>query len=431
MNLGENKAIIFIGDKAMNRIIRISKKYITAFFYWLGIGIVTGAVCGVVGAAFAKAIDVVTDLRHETSWLLYLLPIGGVAIVWLYKLCRVTDIGTNHVFESVRSEKPVSPLLAPAIFIGSVITHMFGGSAGREGAALQLGGSISTALAKVFRLNEKARHVLTMCGMGALFSALFGTPLGACVFAIEVVSVGRFCSAAVFPGLVASITAYGVSVMLGTTPERFIPSAVPELALMPLLKVVAIAIVGAVVSVIFCKAMHFACEKLKQIFKNGFLRAAVGGVAVILLTLAVNTTDYNGGGIHVIARIFQTGEVSNVAFIMKIIFTAITIGAGFKGGEIVPTMFIGATMGGALATFIGLNPGFGAAVGISALLCGVTNCPLATILLSIELFGSQGMIFYALSAAVSFLLSGYASLYTGQSFAFSKLTDDKAGTDNI
>lgn len=415
----------------MNRIIRISKVYILAFLGWLGLGIAIGAVCGVVGAAFAKSIEVVTELRAQASWLLYLLPVGGVAIVWLYKLCRVTDIGTNQVFESVRSEKPVSPLLTPAIFIGSVITHMFGGSAGREGAALQLGGSISTVLAKIFHLSEKARHVLTMCGMGALFSALFGTPLGACVFAIEVVSVGSFCSAAVFPGLVASIVAYGVSLLLGTTPERFVPELVPELTLTALLQVTAVAIAGAVVSVIFCKTMHFAGKQLKRIFKNELLRAAVGGAAVILLTLAVGTTDYNGGGIHVISRIFETGEVSNIAFIMKIIFTAITIGAGFKGGEIVPTMFIGATMGGALATLIGLNPGFGAAVGISALLCGVTNCPLATMLLSVEMFGAQGMVFYALSAAVSFLLSGYASLYTGQRFAFSKLTDDRVQTDNI
>jgi len=412
--------------KVMNRIIRIAKIYILAFLCWLGLGIIIGAVCGVVGAAFAKSIEFVTELRAQVSWLLYLLPIGGVAIVWLYKLCHVTGMGTNQVFESVRSEKPVSPFLAPAIFIGSVITHMFGGSAGREGAALQLGGSISTMLAKVFHLNEKARHVLTMCGMGALFSALFGTPLGACVFAIEVVSVGSLCSAAVFPGLVASLTAFEVSTLLGVAPERFVPAIVPGIGVDALLRVAVIAVAGAVVSVIFCKAMHFAAETLEKIFKNPYLRAAVGGAIVILLTLVVGTTDYNGGGINVIARIFETGEVVSIAFILKIVFTAITIGAGFKGGEIVPTLFIGATMGGVLAPLVGLNPGFGAAVGIAALFCGVTNCPLATMLLSVEMFGAEGMIFYALSAGISFLLSGYASLYTGQQFAFSKLTDESA-----
>ncbi len=404
--------------------IESAKAFGKAFIYWLVLGIAVGLICGVIGAAFSKSVSFVTELRTENEWLIYLLPLGGLLSVAIYKLCRVESLGTNQVFESIRSEKPLSFLLAPAIFAGSVITHLLGGSAGREGAALQLGGSASSLIAKIFKLDDKSRHILTICGMGAVFSAIFGTPIGACVFALEVVSVGQICSAAIFPSIVSSVTAYLVSSGLGVKPERFHIDAIPAMNIDSLWRILVVAVAAAVVSMIFCQSMHLGEKLFKKYIKNPFIRIFAGGAVVILLTLIVGTRDYNGGGVNVIERIFEEGTVRPEAFLLKIIFTVITISAGFKGGEIVPTLFIGATLGGTVGPLVGLNPAFGAATGIAAMFCGVTNCPLATFFICIELFGAEGMIFYAVAAAVSFVLSGYTSLYHSQHLIFSKLKEE-------
>lgn len=398
-----------------------TKEYVLAFLRWLFLGVALGAVCGLVGAAFSKSIQGVTALRSEYPWLLYLLPLGGLFSVALYKLCKVSGIGTDDVMESVRSEKKVPFLLAPAVFAASSISHLLGASAGKEGAALQLGGSIASVFGKIFRLDDKTHHIITMCGMGALFSAVFGTPLGACVFALEVIRVGHFCSAAFFPAMVSSITAFGISQMLGVEAERFHVNAFNEFSLDMLWRVAVIAAVGAVVSIIFCGAIHYADKLFEKAFKNAFLRIAAGGVVIVLLTLLVGTRDYNGGGNHVIERIFEGGEIRYEAFALKILFTAITIAAGYKGGEIVPTFFIGATLGAALAVPLSLDPAFAAAVGMAVLFCSVTNCPLATIIISAELFGSGGLMYYAFAAVMAFLLSGRYGLYHKQIFVFSKL----------
>ena len=395
-----------------------------AFVFWLIAGIAVGLLCGALGAAFSKSVSFVTALRAENKWLIYLLPVGGLLSVAVYKLCGVEGRGTNQVFESVRSEKPISFLLAPAVFIGSVITHLLGGSAGREGAALQLGGSVSALLAKIFRLDDKSRHILTLCGMGAVFSAVFGTPIGACVFAVEVVSVGQICSAAIFPSIISSVTAFIIAGRLGVVPERFHISSIPEAGFDSLWRVMAVAVAAAAVSIVFCKSMHFGEKFFNRYIKNPFVRIFIGGAAVVLLTLIVGTRDYNGGGIEVVERIFEQGVVRPEAFLLKIVFTVITVSAGFKGGEIVPTLFIGATLGGTLGPLAGLNPAFGAATGIAAMLCGVTNCPLATFFICVELFGAEGMVFYAVAAAVSFVLSDYTSLYHSQHLIFSKLKEE-------
>ena len=396
-------------------------EYVRAFFRWAALGLLVGVPGGALGAAFSKSVALATTLRGENGWLIFLLPVGGLVIVWTYRLCRVSGIGTNEVFEAVRSEKSVPILLAPAIFFGTALTHLLGGSAGREGAALQLGGSVATVFGKTFKLDEQDRNILTMCGMAALFSAVFGTPMGAVVFAVEVASVGRLCSTALFPCVVSSGSAVLVARALGADGERFAVGLVPEFAPDALWRVLIIAIAAAVVSMLFCWAMHTGAKLFQKAFSNEYIRVFAGGLLVIALTFALRTRDYNGGGMDVIERIFAEGIVRPEAFLLKILFTAVTIGAGYKGGEIVPTLFIGATLGGALSFLVGLSPAFGAAVGMAALFCGVTNCPLTTVLLSIELFGADGALFYMLAAFVSFLFSGYFSLYSGQHIIFSKL----------
>lgn len=401
------------------------RPYLAAFCRWLVLGLAVGVSGGALGAVFSHAVAFVTSFRGEHGWLVLLLPVGGVLIAALYRLCRVTGIGTNEVLEAVRSEKQVPILLAPAIFLGTVVTHLFGGSAGREGAALQLGGSVASVFGKIMKLDREDRNVLTMCGMAAVFSAVFGTPMAAVIFAVEVASVGKLVTSALFPAAVSSISAFCVAEILRAEAERFPVSAVPAVQTDVLLRVLLVAVAAGIVSMLFCWAMHAAAHLFQKYFKNDFLRAAAGGLLLIALTYGLQTRDYNGGGFDVIGRIFSDGTVRPEAFLLKILFTAVTIGAGFKGGEIVPTLFIGATLGGTLSFAVGLAPGFGAAVGMTALFCGVTNCPIASVLLAIELFGADGAIFYMLAAFVSFLLSGYFSLYSGQKIVFSKLKADE------
>lgn len=412
--------------KHLKKDLILARNYAIAFLYWLVLGVTTGFFCGLLGTGFSKTISFVTDFRGEHQWLIFLLPIAGLISVAVYRLCKVSGTGTNHVFESVRSEKPVPFLLAPAIFIGSALTHLCGGSAGKEGAALQLGGSVSTIISKVLHLNEKSRHIITMCGMGALFSAVFGTPLGACVFALEVISVGQICLAAIFPTFMSSITAYIIAIKFGVKPERFHIDSVPDTTPDTLWRVIIIAIAVAIISAVFCHLMHYSEKLFSKLFKNRFLRIVVGGIVIIILTLLVGSNDYNGGGINVIERIFHEGTVRPEAFVLKMIFTAITISAGFKGGEIVPSFFIGATLGATLASLVGLSPAVGAAVGMASMFCGVTNCPLATSFLCVEMFGSDGLLLFAVSSFISFLLSGYTSLYSSQRLVFSKLSEDLA-----
>lgn len=405
--------------------IQKTKSYCLAILKWVILGGIIGFICGLVGVAFAKSISYVTDFRASNNWILYFLPLGGIAIVLIYKLCRVTNLGTNEVFRFVRGEKQIRILLAPAIFLGSVITHLCGGSSGREGAALQIGGSISSFCGELLNLDNRSRHILTMCGMAAVFSAVFGTPLGAFIFAIEVVSVGTFCSAAFLPGIISSYTAFYVSILFKISPERFHLNSVPNFDFEILYKVVIISVCAALVSFVFCKTMHFSHSFFKKYFKNEFLRIFVGGILIILLTIILGTSDYNGSGTNIIENIFESGKVRYEAFILKILFTAITIGVGFKGGEIVPTLFIGATFGATMGILLGLDPAFGAALGISALFCGVTNCPIATLFICMELFSGEAMSYLALSAIISFVISGYTGLYSGQKFVFSKISAEK------
>ncbi len=403
---------------------RDSAVYVSAFVKWTFFSLIVGALGGGIGAVFSHLISYVTDVRMNNDWLLYLLPLGGVVIAFIYHILKVEHKGTNDVFEAVRSEEKVPCRLVPAIVLGAGITHLLGGSAGKEGAALQIGGSVATLIGRIFRTDEKDRHILTVSGMAAVFAAVFGTPIGAAIFAVEVVSVGVMSLSALYPSFASALVAYLVAVKLGVHPERFNVDIVPELTGENILKVGGAAVIAALVSIIFCLAMKHSHKAMEKYIGNSYLRAAVGGVAVILLTMLIGTRDYNGSGLHIIEGIFHGEEVSKAAFLLKIIFTAITIGSGFRGGEIVPTLFIGATLGFTMADFVGLPVAFCAAIGMVALFGSVTNCPIATVFLALELFGGEGIIFYALAIFLSFVLSGYFSLYTGQKIVFSKVKDE-------
>lgn len=398
------------------------RNYLITFLKWVIVASVTGCAGGFTGGLFHESVKYVTELHSVNGYLIFFLPFGGLLIALMYKGMKLSnDPGTNIVLSSVRSHNEVPIIIAPLIFASTVITQLFGGSAGREGAALQLGGSIGRQIGKIFRLDEKDVHIVIMCGMSAVFSALFGTPLTAVLFAIEVISVGVFYYSALVPCLISSVAAFSVSSLMGASPLFFLIENIPEAQLLPLIKTVALGALCAVVSIIFCIALKNTAKLFKKLFKNPFIRIFVGGCGVAALTLLVNTRRYNGTGMEYVEFIFSGGEAFWYDFILKIIFTAITISAGFKGGEIVPTMFIGASFGCFAGGILGLDPQFSAAVGLVATFCGVVNCPVASIILSVELFGAEGLLFFAAAAFVSYMLSGYYGLYSSQKILYSKL----------
>ena len=392
--------------------------YVQTLFKWVLLGGVIGAVGGVVGSLFHLGVNYATAIRGAHPWILYLLPVGGLAIVGLYKLCHLEGKGTNAIIESVHFGESVPILLVPVIFVSTVITHLCGGSAGREGAALQIGGGLGYEAGKLLHLGEKDLPLATLCGMSGVFSALFGTPLTATVFALEVISVGVLYYAGLVPCITAAMAAFGVSTLMGVEPTRFTVS-MPPVTLETMVPVVALAILCAVVSILFCRGLHGVEHLLKRTLKNPYLRVAVGAAVLIGLTLLTNG-DYNGAGMEVIGRAIA-GQADPWAWVWKLLFTAITIGCGFKGGEVVPSFFVGAAFGCVAAGWLGLPAGFGAAMGLVSVFCGAVNCPLASIILSVELFGSGDLLYFAMACSISYLISGYCGLYSSQTILYSKL----------
>ncbi len=394
--------------------------YAVALCKWLALAALTGATCGLVGSCFAIAVSHATMLREKNAWLIWLLPLAGVCVALVYRLLRTEGQGTDDIIDAVHLGRPVSAKLLPSIFLGTVLTHLCGGSAGREGAALQMGGTIGYWASRLLRLDDRDRRTATLCGMAAFFSALFGTPLAATMFAIMAISVGELYHAAFIPAFTASLAAYGISLWMGVEPVRF-AVAVPALEASLLVRVAVLAALCGWVSSLFCAVLHVAERHAKKHVPNAFVRAALGGAAIIALTLLVGSADYNGAGMNVITAAVERGEVRPEAFALKILFTAVTMAAGFKGGEVVPCFFIGATFGCAVAPLLGLPAAFGAALGLVCVFCGATNCPVASTFLSIELFGGGGVLYFALACGVSYMLSGYSGLYSSQTILYSKL----------
>lgn len=405
--------------KAIRTALRRWGLYVRTFIKWTAAAAVIGAACGLVGTLFHFGVHEVTAFRGTHPWVLYLLPLAGLVIVGFYKLTGTDGLGTDDIIDAVHQGKLLPILLLPAIFFGTILTHLCGGSAGREGAALQMGGTIGQYLGRHFQLDDRDLRVATLAGMAAFFSALFGTPLAATVFAIMVISIGVIYHVALYPSLLAALVAYGVSIHLGVEPTRFAVS-VPEQTVGMFVRVALLGVLCALVSILFCQVMHGAGHLMKRI-RNPWLRVACGGAAIIVLTLIFGT-DYNGAGMEIVTAAVEQGTVAVPwAFLLKLIFTAITLAAGFKGGEVVPSFFVGATFGCAAAPLLGLPAGFGAAVGLAAVFCGVTNCPLASTLLAVELFGAEGLLYFALACCLSYMLSGYQGLYSSQTILYSKL----------
>lgn len=403
------------------RLLRDAASHFATSLRAIVFAVLTGIVLGFVGTAFYYGMQFVTDTRLQHPWLIFLLPGAGAAIVGLYHLLHdEKDTGTNLVLSAIHSNQNIPLRMAPLIFIATLLTHLFGGSAGREGAALQLGGSIGNSLGKLFRFDEKDQHIMIMCGMSAAFSALFGTPLAAAIFSMEVVSVGIMHYSALVPCVIASLIAHGIATACGIAPEIFPIASIPAFSPKTAIIIGVFAVLCALVSILFCTILHNAERLYKKFFQNPYIRAVVGGCIVIVLTLLVGDQTYNGTGMSVIAGCMEGNAVFPLAFLLKMLFTAATLGAGYKGGEIVPTLFIGATFGSFFATITGCSVPLCAAVGMGAVFCGVTNSPITSLLICFELFGFEGMPYFLIAIALSYMLSGYYGLYSSQKIIYSK-----------
>jgi H+/Cl- antiporter ClcA len=393
---------------------------IRVLFRWLILGCVTGAVVGLIGALFSKSIEFATSFRKSHDLIILGLPLAGLLIVFLYRLCKdYEDKGTNLVIKSIQEGKHLPITKAPLIFISTTLTHLFGGSTGRESAALQMGGSIGYNLGKFFKLNEGNIKIMTMCGMSAAFSALFGTPMTAAFMAMEIENVGVMYYSALVPCVISALMAQSIAGRMGVLGEEFSVLIVPHLNFYHAFFTGVLALLCALVSVLFCDVLKVSGKAYKKFFPNPYLRIFVGGCIVVALTFISGTRYYNGAGMDVIEMAIR-GEAPYYAFILKAIFTALTLGAGYKGGEIVPALYIGATFGCLYSQLLGFDPALCAAIGMGALFCGVTNCPISSLFICFELFGFKGMPYYLLAIAFSYTFSGYHSLYSSQKIMYSK-----------
>ena len=401
------------------------KAYLITFLKWGLFGLLMGVLGGLLGAGFHHALHFVTHLRSEHNWLIFLLPVGGLLSVGIYTLFRQrSNRGTNQIIDAVLDGEEVSPLVAPTIFLATATTHLFGGSAGREGAALQLGGATASLLSKVFKLKETDRKILIMSGMSAVFAGLFGTPLTAALFCMEFESVGTIFSPALLPCYVSAFTAAKISGLLGVHPEGLLLETATAVTLGNVWKFLILAILVSLVGILMCWVFHKAEHLAAHTFRNPWIRIVIGGVAVMALTLLVGDHRYNGAGMDMALGAVE-GNAQWFDFLLKMLFTAITLAAGFKGGEIVPTFCIGATFGCIIGALLGLDAGLCGALGLVGLFCCATNSPFASIVLSIEMFGGANLHLFALVCVVCFVLSGHSGLYSSQIIAFPKASNMK------
>ncbi len=390
------------------------------FIKWTLIAVFTGLGVGAVGSAFALCVNAAGAFWQSFRWALFLLPVSGLMIVLLYRLARAYNPrGTNLVISSISSGEEIDIKMAPLIFISTVLTHTGGGSAGREGAALQLGGSLGNLISKIIKLDAKDRNVAVMCGMSACFAAVFGTPLTAAIFCMEFISIGIMYHAALIPCVFSAYIAASAARCAGVVHEVFPVLYAPEFNIKTAAYSIIMGMLCAVVSAVFCTLLHKSEYLYKKYFKNAYLRVLAAAFIFIILTLLVGTDDYRGGGFLLVERCMKDG-VGYEAFLLKMLFTALLLGGGFKGGEIVPTFTVGAAFGCACTRFLGLPLQLSTACGMAACFAGVTNCPISSVFMAIELFGLAGLPYYVIAIAVCFTLSGYYGLYSAQRVPYSK-----------
>ena len=380
------------------------------------LGVIIGMLGGLVGGAFALLLSFVADTRESASWIILLLPLGGIVTVALFKLFRLSDFsGTNEVLNRLKNNKPINSAVAPLLFICTAITHLFGGSAGKEGAALQMGSSIASSFATVFRLKDNERAVFVLSGMSAVFAGAFGTPLTAAIFVLEFKFNKKINSLALLPCFISAIISKTVAVLIGAGGKAIHLTGTIPFTFFSFVKILVLAIGLCLLGKVMCFLFHKPAIFLKNLISNPFLRITLGSFVIILLTAIIGNMRYNGSGMDLAIKAIG-GNANWYDFILKMIFTAITLAVGFKGGEMVPTFCIGATFGCVFGSILGLNSGVCAALGFIGLFCCATNSPISAILLGIEMFGFVNLPYYFIVCIILWPLSVKDSLLTNRFF---------------
>jgi H+/Cl- antiporter ClcA len=384
-------------------------------FKWLILSAIIGVLVGSASAFFLVSLDWVTNWRENHFWIITLLPIGGLIIGLTYHYWGTNIVkGNNQLLEEFYSPKQVIPFkMAPLVLFGTIATHFFGGSAGREGTAVQMGGAIADQFTHLLKLKVRDRRILLVIGISAGFASVFGTPLAGAVFALEVLIIGRMRYDAILPSFLTAIIADFTCTAWHVTHTHYTIFVVPDITIPNLLWAILAGIIFGLTALIFSKTTKFWTTLFKNKIKYPPFRPMIGGIFITLAIFAIGTTKYIGLGIPTIVASF-TENLNSYDFILKILFTSFTIGAGFKGGEVTPLFFIGATLGNALVWLIPLPVSLLAGMGFVAVFAGATNTPIACILMGIELFGAEGSIYIAIACILSYLFSGHTGIYGSQ-----------------
>ncbi|MEG5038545.1 MULTISPECIES: voltage-gated chloride channel family protein [unclassified Microcoleus] len=383
---------------------------------WFIISCIVGMLSGLGSAALLASLEWATNWRESHLWAIALLPLGGFFSGWIYhKYGKKVEAGNNLLLEKIHHPQSIIPLrMAPMVLLGTNLTHLFGGSAGREGTALQIAASLADQLTKIFDFKPRERRTLLMAGISGGFASVFGTPLAGTIFGLEVLAIGTINHNALFPCLVAAVVGDRITLNLGLhhTPYRHAP-LVPSITPMGLVYAIIAGIIFGIIAMIFAKLTHQISHFFKAQISYPPLRPAIGGVIVALTVWAIGSTKYIGLGIPTIVDAFYT-QLPPWDFAAKIGLTALTLGAGFKGGEVTPLFFIGATLGNALSLILGLPAPLLAGMGFVGVFGGAANTPIAATLMGIELFGLESGVFVAIACVMSYLFSGDAGIYSSQ-----------------
>ncbi|MDC1105445.1 voltage-gated chloride channel family protein [Prolixibacteraceae bacterium] len=382
---------------------------------WLLLSLLVGLLAGAASAFFLKSLHWATDFRNDHMMIIFGLPIGGLVIGLMYYYWGEGVVkGNNLLLEEFHSPKKIIQLrMAPLVFIGTVITHLFGGSAGREGTAVQMGGAIADQFTKWLKLDKRDRRILITCGVAAGFASVFGTPLAGAIFALEVFTIGRMRYDTIVPSFLSAVFAdYGCR-MFNVHHTHYEIFSIPNLEVQNFLWVVLVGVLCGLAGMLFSKGVHFWGDLFKKI-KYAPFRPVVGGVVLALIIWAMNfDTKYIGLGVPTIVDSFSQ-QMNWYDFLLKILFTTFTLGAGFKGGEVTPLFFVGATLGSALSMWVPLPISLLAGVSFVAVFSGATNTPIACTMMGIELFGVEAAAYIAVACVIAYLFSGHSSIYSAQ-----------------